>query len=433
MNIGVGQAGARVEARLGRTAQDSLEATVVLEAWGGLRPLTAMEMGAEVVEQTPAKAPRSPVGPVKLATASGFATGLALCAGLFATVAWMGPLSAALGPEAILRARGLLGLTLPLGLGAQWALRRRYQDGPDWRGRIRNDWRTFIACSLLLAAPTLLFGPGGVLAGILVLVWIAISVVVERGWGFAMAAVIATLGLVMRLVPSVWVDGAFMLVLAGGGLVLALRSSPPATRLPGRWGPVLASLLTGTGVGVFIVLEATGRMRTSSPFPLVVSVAPTVMAGLWAGHELGRIWEIADEPFDTSPPRGRSPSSRVALRVFFGSLARLAAGTGFAFVLLVVGTRGHSLAQIGGYILGALSIGLVAVLCILLDAVGRRAWSNAAVLAGCVPLAVDALDHHVYGAVPPAVMGAGICLVVALCPLSRFLRRPDQALSVAAL
>jgi len=44
-----------IEARLGRGAQDVLEAAVVLEAWGGVRAGSALTLGSRVV---PPKPPR---------------------------------------------------------------------------------------------------------------------------------------------------------------------------------------------------------------------------------------------------------------------------------------------------------------------------------------------------------------------------------------
>src|SRR5207249_9468603 len=49
MRIAPGQARARVEAHLGRPPQDALEAAVVLEAWGGLRARSALELGTSVL------------------------------------------------------------------------------------------------------------------------------------------------------------------------------------------------------------------------------------------------------------------------------------------------------------------------------------------------------------------------------------------------
>lgn len=429
MRLNARQANARVEARLGRTAQDALEATVVLEAWGGLRPRTAMEMGAVVAEVVPSREPASHAAP-KPVLDTGLGRGLALCAALFATLAWMGPLSSALGPEAVNLAWGL---ALPLGLGAQWALRRRYLDGPDGHGRLRNDWRRVASWgAAVLAVPTVALGTAGVLAAILVLVWISAFVVVERGWGFPFAAALGSLGLIMRLEPPVLVDAGLLLAVAGTGLAVALRTSKDSTRLPGPWEPVLGAALTGAGIGTLIVFEAVDRLREARPLSVLVAVAPTLVASLWAGHRLGRLWDIADQAFDSAAPPGRAPSSRWAIRVFFGSLARLAAGSSFAFVLVVAGASQHSLAEVGRFLVGAWSIGLVAVICTLLEAVGRRAWSSAVVVAACVPLLVDALGVQSWG-VPSAVAGAGVGLAVSMWPLTDLLRRPDRVLAVATL
>ena len=42
-----------IEARLGRSAQDVLEAAVVLEAWGGMRANAALSLGSRVVPPKP--------------------------------------------------------------------------------------------------------------------------------------------------------------------------------------------------------------------------------------------------------------------------------------------------------------------------------------------------------------------------------------------
>lgn len=428
MRLNARQANARIEARLGRTAQDALEATAVLEAWGGLRPLTAMEMGAVVAEVITPSEPGEAATKPALDTRAG--RGLALCAALFATLAWMEPLSSSLGPESV---RLAWGLALPLGLGAQWGLRRRYLDGgPDGHGRLRNDWRSIALWSgAVLAVPTAALGTAGALAAILVLVWVSAFVVVERGWGFAFAAVLGSLGLVMRLEPPAWVDAGLLVLVAGVGLAVALSTSPGSTRLPGPWEPTIGAALTGSGIGTLIVFEAVDRLQGARPLPAPVVLGSILVASLWAGHHLGRIWDIADRPFDATLV-GRSQSSRWATSVFFGSLARLAAGTIFAFSLVAAGASQHSLAEVAGILVLVWLIGLVSVICTLLEAVGRRAWSGAVVVGACAPLLAHGMGLLSWG-VPPTVVGVGFGLAISLWPLLNLLHQPDRVLAVATL
>ena len=113
-----------IEARLGRGAQDVLEAAVVLEAWGGMRANSALNLGSRVV---PPKPPRWTPG--RLTTEESgqresiVTEAIALMMAILAVASWAGPLSHQIGASVLTQA---IAIALPMTLALQWAIRSRY-------------------------------------------------------------------------------------------------------------------------------------------------------------------------------------------------------------------------------------------------------------------------------------------------------------------
>lgn len=426
MRLGARQAAARVEARLGRAAQDALEAAVVLEAWGGLRPFTAMELGTEVAQDVTTQ--NSYTQPAGRQSHSELVRGLCLITVLGSVLACIDPLSAAYGSAVV---RSAWELALPAGLGAHWALRRRYLDGPDGLGRLRGDWRSLASwVGLLVVAASFVLGAAGALAGVLLVVWITAFVVVDRGWGIRFAVALAGVGVVMRAEPPGWVAIALLFVPALGALMLAISTASQSSRVPGAWKPTLGAALTGAGLGAVIVLGEAGRQSGATSAGRLTS-APILVGTFWAAHRLGRFWKLSENPFD--PGVGfASTSSRWVIGVFAGSLARLAAGACGTFLLLTALLPNSSLSLGGSLVVSSLCIGLVVLICTLLEGMGRFAWSALVAIGAVIGMLVESGGAQVLHFPAPAV-GAGTAVILALPPIVGLLRRPHRALTVAML
>jgi hypothetical protein len=230
------QAGGIVHARLGRPAQDVLEATVVLEAWGGVPSEAALALDAVVPP-----AASEPASTLRRwepedededeAGESVVAEGVALLVAIVAVATWAGPLSRQLGATVLEHA---LHVALPLTLALQWTLRSRYLSR---RGGLRCLAEERVAVLLAIVAvgvPLALVPRVGPLAGVLVLIWVGGAILTRRRWGLAYAALVA--GEALALAEDV--PAALSLVALVGAVTVAcviavVTSRGPAPQAPG--------------------------------------------------------------------------------------------------------------------------------------------------------------------------------------------------------
>ncbi|HEY8201887.1 MAG TPA: hypothetical protein VII47_11085 [Actinomycetota bacterium] len=434
MRIAAGQARARVEAHLGRPPQDALEAAVVLEAWGGLRARSALELGESVLNLSardrglPGGTAAPPVTPV----APSRGRGLVLAVALLATVTWAAPLVKAFGLAVFQRGWTL---ALPASLGVQWLLQRRTLGDIGLRGRSWRGW-------LLLAAPPLAIGatgavdPAVALAAALALVWASILVVVGRGWGLVYAGVILAGGLLMRLVPLASWDLGLMLAVGAGGLVAAAATRAAPDRRPTPWRLCIPAGLSGATVGVLITLGAGGPVTMTSDVA-VLALIPALAGTLWtAGHLVG-LWNLTAEPLlgagpDTVRPRRWAPLAR---RVLLGAAARLGAATAAlsALVLSVALVRHEDVRVVGALLAACSGMALIGLLVALLEAFGRQGWALTTAVLAAAPLVLHELGLGLGSR--GASVGASVLvgLVVSAWTIRYFLEDPHRSLVVAAL
>jgi hypothetical protein len=427
MRIGAAQARARVEAHLGRPPQDALEAAVVLEAWGGMRARSALELGTAVVENGPSRRPRPPRQGVPPAPAAApRAQGLALATALLATVTWTTPLMRTFGVATFQQGWHV---ALPVSLGVQWLLQRRSL------GALALPRRWWAAAGLLgaialAAGASSALAPGAVLAVALALTWLAVLVVVQRGWGFPYAAIIAAGGVVMRLGSAGAVaDLVLMLVVSLTGLGAAAWRPPAPTRRPAPWRLAVLAGLAGATVGLLIALGARGPFAIN-PDLAVLALMPALVGMLWSARHLTRLWELSRQPL-----LGRPRRTPLARRLLAGAFVRLSAGTGFlSLLVLALGALRHeNVHAVASLLATASGMGLTGLLVALLEAFGRQGWALSTAALTAAPLLLRA-QGIVFGTHGQTVLASVLMgLLVSVWTVRYFLEDPHRSLVVATL
>ncbi|WP_432502601.1 hypothetical protein [Kineococcus arenarius] len=432
MRITTEQASARVRAGLGREPQDPLEASVVLEAWGGLLARSALPLAREVAAVRRASPPAGPYrrarGDVAPDSTREF---LGLIATLLATTAWVAPLAGALGSGAVEQAWKL---ALPVSLGLQWFLRRRYLTDARGIGRLRADHRAVGvgAATSLLATGGLVLDPALVLPAALVVTWVGGLLVVVRGWGVPYAASLLLATLAMNLGVPVVLDVLLVVVLTqvvvAAALVTCAPSASPPTPLPRS----LAAGTIGGTTALLIVVDPSVEWSTWRPFP-VVALVPSLLGSVWAGRHLNRVWTVllgslaSTDLGDRSSRRNR----RVFGGIIAGALVRLvlltAAASALTFLLVqpaATSERGLVLLLVG---LGC--FGVVGFVAALLESFSRLASAATVALAALGASAVVVSGALPWTGVPPLAAAACTAAAVALVPIARLVSQPDRTLA----
>lgn len=273
-----------VEARLGRPAQDALEAAVVLEAWAGVPAQRALETARMLMPGSAGPAPASSAAPRAVPRPPGVAVEAgAFFVTVFAIALWVEPLARALGGDAVSRA---LVAALPLTLALQWALLARHLGRPAGLAGV-GAGSLAVGAVAVVAGLTLVLGVAGTLAGLLTVTWTAGGIAIRRGWAVAYCVVVAgaTPALAAGADPLVVVAVVAAAVAALALLAVGTAAGTPAT--PGRWSRTLGAGLTGAGVGVLIVGDPSVTWTAGASAAL--ALAPSTAGALWAGQHLWRL------------------------------------------------------------------------------------------------------------------------------------------------
>ncbi len=420
-----------VRARLGRPAQDRLEAIVVLEAWGGVATTTAFALGSGIV------APPSPdaaTGRWALPEPDGresvVAEGFALLLAIIAIAAWAGPLSRQLGPLVLERA---LQVALPVTLGLQWAIRSRYLSRRAGVRCLAEDLVVLLTLAVLLASSLLVLPRFAPIAGAFVVVWVGGTVLARRGWGVVYGALVTGeavalgAGAPARIALAALVATTVLLV------SLAVRTAgAPSVEPPAPLGRALIAGAIGALLGGVLVADASLGWGVHGAFP-ALALVPSVIGSFWGGFHL---WQ-----FHAEVPRGLrgvpltqagGPIARgPAVRIVTGALMRLI-GVSAVLSALVVGagvwTRGTDRTSLFA------AFGCAALVCLFVslhESLGYVRWALLSATAGlAVELAVQRwAGLHVAGA--GLIAGGATGTLLALAPLLTRLRSPGRVLATA--
>ena len=426
------QAGGIVHARLGRPAQDLLEAVVVLEAWGGVPSQSALALDAVVVPDgvVPAPVPARRVERDDEEREGIVAEGIALLVAIVAVAAWAGPLSQQLGTAALEHA---LRVALPLTLALQWTLRSRYLSR---RGGVRclAEQRLAVLLATLGVGGALLLIPGaGPLVALFAVIWVGGAVLARRGWGLAYAALVAGEAFALAAHAPAHTS----LALLGGAIAAACVLAVATTRgttaeAPGRLSRALAAGAIGALLGGLLVGDSSLGWGVHGAFP-GLALAPSVIGSLWGGYHL---WQ-----FHAAVPRGlrgvplalASGTIRggPAAQILIGALVRLVGVTTLLSLAVVAAAPWTDGTDQTGLFVAFGSAGLVSLFVSLHESLGYARWAFVVALAS---LAVElALDRWLVAPPPGLALSAAgaVGTLLALGPLVRQLRSPGRMLATA--
>jgi hypothetical protein len=425
-------AGGLVHARLGRPAQDLLEAVVVLEAWGGVPSDSALALDAVV---SPERSPSAPVPARRIECDDEeregiVAEGVALLVAIVAVAAWAGPLSRQVGATALEHA---LRVALPLALALQWMLRSRYL-GRGGGVRCLAEERVAVLLATLVVGSALLLTPGaGPLVALLVLIWVGGAVLARRGWGLPYAGLVAGEAIALAAGAPAGASLAALggIVLAAGVLAVA-TSRGPAAQAPGRLSRALAAGAIGALLGGLLVGDTSLGWGVHGAFP-GLALVPSVIGSLWGGYHL---WQ-----FHAAVPRGlrgvplalasASIPGGPAAQILIGALVRLVGVTTvLSLAVIAAGTWTNGTDQAGLFVAFG-SAALLSLFVSLHESLGYARWAFVVALASLV---VElALDHWIV-APPPGLalsVAGAVGTLLAVGPLVRQLRSPGRMLATA--
>ena len=421
-----------VAEHLGRAAQDPLEIAVVLEAWGGVAPELSLPLANAIAPQAIALESGTEravtIAPADRSMALG---DVGFVIGVLFVGFWISSLADEFGLVAVDRAWRL---ALPVSLGAQWLLRRRYLSGSDGLGRLRREPWSGLPLLAVLGAIALV-RPGGLLAVALTTIWVCGFILTRRGWGpiFGLVLILGAATLKLGLSPRVIIGSAALL--ATFGAVAAVRGSPPSLRRPGPWQRAVPAGLIGAGMGFLLVIEPRFAWHAQGVLP-ALTVVPSLIGSLWGGLHMTRLWEVMPHVLANTSVRRRGEGriGRLTSRLLLESMLRLVLGATVvsAAVMLWVIADGQP-REITRSLLVAHGMLAIAGLCVaLLEAFGRWGYALAAAAFGC---AVATGLHTVVGHdITPGVRilwGAIACTLASTPPLVALLREPDRNIAAA--
>jgi hypothetical protein len=316
-----------VEARLGRPPQDKLEAAVVLEAWGGMRPPHALDIAADAVDHAHDRPGPSVANPraAQPRDKTVMAEGLSLLIAVVAVALWTLPFGRALGTEVW---DGAVRLALPITLGLQWLLRSRYLGRPNGLQVMRRDWPALAALVAVAAALAIMLGARELVAVLLIVTWVGGTVLVRRGWGLVYVVLLVIVAVEVNLgVPPL----STLTAVAVGTLVLAayiVATAGSANDAAGRPSRAVAAGLLGAGIGGLLVLDTSIGWGTEGVLP-ALALVPSTAGAFWGGYHLWRFYDEVPRALAGVPV---AEADRIALRgpaigVLGGAIGRLVATT----------------------------------------------------------------------------------------------------------
>jgi len=362
----------------------------VLEAWAGVPAQRALETARALIPAVPAAPVASGSRPPTRRRPRGLLVeGAAMLVTVAAIALWAEPLADALGAGVVGPA---LTWALPLTLGLQWALRARHLGRPSGLAGLRRRRGALVAAAVaLLAAGTVTLGTAGALAAALTVTWTSGSILLRRGWVAGYAAIVGCAAPTMLAGAPAQATVAAACALTAGAAWLALAEPRPRPQgslarrdgeprragVPGRWGRTIGAGLTGVGVGLLLIGDAS--VSWAGGALVALALLPSAAGGLWAGYALWRLADVFPRSLSgVAACDGTRPSVRRPVGVLAGAIARLALVTaaGSAVVLALSPTVGKGL--LAGFGLVALAGLLVA----LLESLGRPAWAAVGIAAG---------------------------------------------------
>ncbi len=418
-----------VAAQLGRPPQDVVEAAIVLEAWAGLAGTEALSRARGTVLVSQRTTSHSSPRPTVSASTSMLIGEIAFVVGVVVLGWWMSARATTFGTHDLDRAWRV---ALPISLGLQWALRRRYLAGPTGLGWMSRQWGRSLA--IILGVGIVLYLLGGPLAVGMFVTWLGGFVITRLGHGaaFAVGLLAAAIGLEAIGLTPVHALAVCSLVAACVGAALLSRVVP-GPRAPAPWGRALPAGLVGAGVMSLLVVEPTYGSSGRAAI-VALTVVPSLVASMGAGWTLGRLWDRLPQALATNPATARgSRAGAVALKVFARALRRLFVwGAVLSLVVAAWSQRaGENMHDVAALLAAHLSLALAGLLVGVLDAFGK--WGSALVAIGLGLSAAGllaVLDDPIPIVACRLLVGSLVVAGAAIVPAAGVLAHPDHALAV---
>jgi hypothetical protein len=424
-------ANAIVEARLGRPARDVLEATVVLEAWAGKAARPAMSTARDLIDlDGPPLQSRSKLEPTEdREQQSVTAEGITLVLLILSVAAWATPIRKQLGPGVLSHA---IRVALPIAVALQWTLRSRYLSR---RAGLSCLARDSVACCalliLLVEVPLILIPSWGLIAAMLVPVWVGGTVLTRRGWGLMYAAVlvVGTIALDSGQ-PTYVVLGALTAITLLMCLAAVVTRRQPTDERAGTVHRAALAALLGGAIGVLLVADPSLGWGVHGVHP-AIALLPSVIGSFWAGYYL---WNFYDEiprglrgvPLDGA---SRAALSDPAMSIFAGAIARLVGAT-IVLSALVLALEGvtHGTDALSLFV----AFGCVGLVSLLIGMLESFALQRAGLIAAAAALGAEfSWPYLVHSHVPGAALavGAAVGVLLTLPPLISRLARSGRVLA----
>lgn len=286
------QALALTRAQLSRDPRDGLEAAVVLEAWGGLPPNEALELGTALMRLLPSHNTEPPApARVKPPEPMRWVAEILGLVGFVSMATWGVPLGNA-HPNVNVDVAFRIGV--PLALALQWMLQRRYFSGDAKLGSFGSDGTRLLAVMLVAVVALAATGPTGVLIATLEVIWFSGYVLAKDGVGviYVLALGATTWDLYRNVEPT------SVLPLVAFGLATfailrvarhnQIRSRKVARSTPVAWIEVIPSVIIGMSLGIMMVSSIT-TLRPHG-WTLAAALIPAGGGGLVAAAILRSLW-----------------------------------------------------------------------------------------------------------------------------------------------
>lgn len=432
MRMGPRQAEAIVRAFLGRPPQDELEAAVVLESWGGVRPEHALPTAHRIDyhphQATASARHRSSVSRDPDDDGTSLSQSLGVLAMVLAVLLVAGLADAGDSHQAADAWRP----AMPVALGGTWVLRRRYGGGPRAVSLLRRDpwWLPVLAASAGLGA---VVAPAETpMIAVFVALGLGSAVLAVRGWGMPAAG-----GLIGTTVatylsgvgPDIALASAAGFVAVAVGLAVA--TAPTSDRLCRPWRRAVPAGLAGASTGLFLVMvSATASHATT--WMVALAMVPSLVANLVGGARLAQFWQVTEDALAATPVGRTGPlASHRAWRVLGGALVLTVSVLAVLSALVAEFAYTADWPGAEALLIGFGAATLVAELVMVLEAFARP-WL--AVVAGFAASAVQAAADHLAWLTPTEAVAIGVAAtaVVALPALVKMLHRPDHTLATIA-
>jgi len=420
-----------VEARLGRGARDLLEATVVLEAWIGTPARLALSSarGLLNLNSPPLRARSSIDASDNRERRSVVAEGITLVLLILSVAAWAAPINRRLGPDVLPQA---IRVALPIAVALQWGLRSRYLSRPDGLASLARDAVVLGTLGILMVElPLVLLPKWGLIAAMLVPVWVGGTVLTRRGWGliYAVVLVLGTIALDHHESPYL-VLGSLTAITLIMCFAAVFTRRQRTDELPGSMRRALLAALLGGCIGVLLVADPSLAWGVHGVHP-AIALLPSVIGSFWGGYYLWNFYVAIPQKLRGVPlnDASRAALTDPAMSIFVGAVLRLLGATIIlSAVVIALGhwTRGTDAASV------FVAFGCVGLVTLLMGLLESFALQGAALFAVSAALAAELGwrylgDSHVAGAA--LAIGAGVGVLLALPPLVGRLARSGRVLA----